>query len=140
MRVKDARQTFLGIWVKRVIEEQPLLVYGDGTQVRDFNFVDDVVNAMLLAAVKEEAYGQIFNLGADDPMSLKDVASLMTQVHPGNFEIVPFPTKLKAIDIGDYYGNYTKIKSLLGWAPRVRLMEGLTQTVEYYKQHLERYL
>lgn len=140
MRVKDARQTFLGIWLRRLLEGQPLLVYGDGMQIRDFNYVDDVVDAMLLVATREEAYGQVFNLGADDPMSLKDVAQLLVGVYPGTFEIVPFPSKLKAIDIGDYRGDYRKIRDRLGWCPRVGLQEGLARSVAYYKDRMEHYL
>lgn len=140
MRVKDARQTFLGIWLRRLLEGQPLLVYGDGMQIRDFNYVDDVVDAMLLVATREEAYGQVFNLGADDPMSLKDVAQLLVGVYPGTFEIVPFPSKLKAIDIGDYRGDYRKIRDRLGWSPRVVLQDGLARSVAYYKDRMEHYL
>lgn len=140
MRVKDARQTFLGIWIRRLIEGEPILVYGDGKQVRDFNYVDDLVQAMLLAAVNEDAYGQIFNLGADDPTSLREVAAKMTAIHRGTFEVVPFPNKLKAIDIGDYYGDYRRIRSRLGWTPKVSLEEGLKRSIAYFKDNLEYYL
>jgi UDP-glucose 4-epimerase len=140
MRVKDARQTFLGIWVRRLVDQAPLLVYGDGKQIRDFNYVDDVVEALLLAAIREEAYGQIFNLGADDPSSLKDVAEMMTRISAGTYQIVPFPNQLKAIDIGDYYGDFRKIRSRLGWRPKVSLEEGLRRTIEYYREMLEYYI
>jgi UDP-glucose 4-epimerase len=140
MRVKDARQTFLGIWIRRLLEGESILVYGDGKQVRDFNYVDDMVRALLMAAVDERAYGQVFNLGADDPTTLKDVAAKMTAIHPGNFEVVPFPNKLKAIDIGDYYGDYRRIRSQLGWIPQVSLEEGLKRSLAYYKEHLRFYI
>lgn len=140
MRVKDARQTFLGIWIRRLLEGQPILVYGDGKQVRDFNYIDDLVHALLLAAIHEDAYGHIFNLGADDPTSLRDVAAKMTAIHRGTFEVVPFPNKLKAIDIGDYYGDYRRIRSRLGWTPKVSLEEGLKRSIAYFKDNLEYYL
>jgi len=140
MRVKDARQTFLGIWVKQVIQGEPLLVFGDGKQVRDFNYVDDVVEALLLCAESEDANGQIFNLGADDPINLKDTAELMTRVAGcGEYRIVPFPADRKAIDIGDYYADYRKIRSKLGWRPRVSLEEGLQRTIAYYREHGAKY-
>ena len=92
MRVKDARQTFLGIWIKNVIEGNKILVFGDGKQIRDFNYVDDVVNAILLSAQSEDADGMIFNLGADDPINLEDTAKLMIEIsHNANYELVPFP-------------------------------------------------
>ena len=140
MRVKDARQTFLGIWIKRIIEGLPLLVFGDGKQVRDFNYVDDVVGAMLVCALSEDANGEIFNLGADDPINLKDTAKLMIDVaQSGTFEIVPFPEDRKVIDIGDYYADYRKIRSKLGWKPAVSLAEGLLRSLHYYRLNLEHY-
>jgi nucleoside-diphosphate-sugar epimerase len=140
MRVKDARQTFLGIWIRRLIEGKPLLVYGDGKQVRDFNYVDDVVEALLLVAGREEANGEVYNLGADDPMTLRDTAELLVAVNDhGTYDIVPFPADRKVIDIGDYYGDYRTIRSRLGWRPRTPLLEGLRKTLAYYRQHAARY-
>lgn len=135
MRVKDARQTFLGIWVRNLICGKPLLVYGDGKQVRDFNYVDDVVDAMLLAMKSDEAIGEIFNLGADDPVTLKDTAEMMVRLHEGgSYRIVPFPPERKAIDIGDYYGDYRRIRAKLGWKPKTSLEDGLRKTLQYYQQ------
>ncbi len=92
MRVRDARQTFLGIWIRRLIEGKPVLVFGDGKQVRDFNYVDDVVDALLMAEGSDDANGEIFNLGSDDPISLKDTAKLLIDTNSaGTYEIVPFP-------------------------------------------------
>lgn len=140
MRVKDARQTFLGIWIRRIVEGRPFQVFGDGKQVRDFNYVDDVVDALLLAAASEDANGEIFNMGADDPITLKDTADLLLQVSAtGSYDVVPFPPERKAIDIGDYYGDYRKIRSKLGWRPKVSLEEGLIRTIDYYRQHSTHY-
>ncbi len=140
MRVKDARQTFLGIWIRRIIEGRPLLVFGDGKQIRDFNFVDDVVEVMLLAASSDDANGEIFNLGADDPINLKDAAQTLVDIaQTGSFEIVPFPQDRKAIDIGDYYADYRKIRAKLGWKPVVPFEEGLRRTVAYYREHHSHY-
>lgn len=140
MRVKDARQTFLGIWIRRNIEGKPLLVFGDGKQIRDFTYVDDAVSALLLAAESEDANGEIFNLGADDPISLKDTADLLVKVAgTGSYDIVPFPADRKSIDIGDYYADYRKIRAKLGWKPLVGLEEGLRRTMEYYRHHADHY-
>ncbi len=141
MRVKDARQTFLGWWLRQVVQNQTLQVFGDGQQIRDFNFVDDVVLALLLAAYYEKANGQIYNLGAPEAINLVELANLMVQIAgQGRFEIVPFPNDRKRIDIGDYHGNYDKIRQELGWEPRVSLREGLSQTLAYYQEHLDHYL
>ena len=140
MRVKDARQTFLGIWIRNAIEGKPILVFGDGNQLRDFNYVDDAVEAILLAALSPKADGQVFNLGSHEVVSLKQLAQMFIELHGGaQFEIVPFPAERKAIDIGDYYGDYKKIESALGWQPKVSLREGLEKSLSYYSRHKQHY-
>ena len=140
MRVKDARQTFLGIWIKRLIDEEPIQVFGDGSQIRDFNYVDDVVEALLLAGASAAADGGIFNLGSDETINLRDLAALMVDINGGgSFEIVPFPPDRKAIDIGDYYADYRLIQGRLGWRPKVPLREGLRRTLEFYRREREYY-
>jgi UDP-glucose 4-epimerase len=140
MRVRDARQTFLGIWIKKLLAEEPIQVFGDGTQIRDFNYVDDVVEAMLLAAVAPEADGQIFNLGGEETINLRDLAALLVEINGGGrYEIVPFPSERKAIDIGDYYADYRLIQGRLGWRPRVSLREGLARTLAFYREEREHY-
>jgi len=136
MRVKDARQTFLGIWVRLAIEGKPIKVFGDGLQVRDFNYVDDVVDALLLAADDDAADGQIFNLGASDPISLMETAELLVAANGGgSFELVPFPGDRKAIDIGDYYGDFGLMTSSLRWTPKTRLEDGLRRALAYYREN-----
>jgi UDP-glucose 4-epimerase len=140
MRVKDARQTFLGIWIKRLIDEEPIQVFGDGSQIRDFNYVDDVVEALLLAGASPAADGSIFNLGSDETINLRDLAALLIDINGGgSFEIVPFPPDRKAIDIGDYYADYRLIQGRLGWRPKVPLREGLRRTLEFYRHEREYY-
>ncbi len=140
MRVKDARQTFLGIWIRHLIEGKPITVYGDGAQVRDFNYVDDVVNAFLLAAASDAADGEVYNLGADDPLTLREVAELLIDVNgKGTYRLVPFPEDRKRIDIGDYYGDYRKIRARLGWKPATALREGLEKSLEFYHRYAAHY-
>jgi dTDP-glucose 4,6-dehydratase/UDP-glucose 4-epimerase len=140
MRVKDARQTFLGIWVRQLIEGAPLRVYGDGRQLRDFNYVDDVVEALLLAASEPRALGQTYNLGSKEVIGLEALAKLMVRLHgEGRYELVPFPPDRKAIDIGDYYGDYTKIGAELGWTPRIGLEVGLARTLRFYTENSAQY-
>lgn len=136
MRVKDARQTFLGIWIKNLIQGKPIQVFGDGLQLRDFNYVDDVVESLLIAASHPAAAGGVFNLGSAEVINLKDLAALLVRLHGrGSFEVVPFPPERKAIDIGDYYSDFSKARNELGWSPRVSLEQGLAQTLAYYGEH-----
>ena len=141
MRVKDARQTFLGIWVRQVLEGQPITVFGDGLQRRDFNYVDDCVDALLLAASHDAAVGQVFNIGSEEVATLAGLAELMVGVAgKGSVKQVPFPPERKAIDIGDYSTDYRHIQRELGWAPKVSLRAGIEQTLEYYSKHIRHYI
>jgi len=139
MRIRDARQTFLGIWVRLALEGKPFEVWG-GAQLRDFNFVDDVVDALLLAAQSDATDGQIYNLGDSEVLSLREVAELLLQANGGGEYVVrEFPQERKRIDIGDYYADFSRF-SALGWAPRVPLREGLARTLGYYRENLPHYL
>jgi UDP-glucose 4-epimerase len=140
MRVKDARQTFLGIWVRSLIEGKAIKVFGDGKQLRDFNYVDDCVDALLLAGASDVANGKIYNLGSAETINLLDLAEMMVSLgYPGTHELVPFPADRKAIDIGDYYSDFSLISRELGWLPKVGLREGLERTVKYYIDNNQHY-
>ncbi len=140
MRVKDARQTFLGVWVRNLVDGAPIQVFGDGRQLRDFNYVDDVVDALLLAATDARALGKCYNLGSKEIVSLGALAELMVRLHGGGTQqLVPFPPARKAIDIGDYYGDFAMIENELGWSPKVGLESGLTRTLAYYSQNASSY-
>lgn len=140
MRIRDARQTFIGWWIRQLLEGQTLNIFGDGLQVRDFNYIDDVVEAILMVAAHDVADGQIYNLGGDEPINLLNLARLMIEVNGrGDFLLKPFPDDRKRIDIGDFYGDYRKIRSKLGWRPVVGLREGMTRTMEYFRANFEQY-
>jgi len=141
MRVKDARQTFLGIWVRLLLEGKPFEVW-EGGQIRDFTYVDDAVDAFRLAASSDAAAGQIYNLGGLSRVRLDELAKLLVQAAggKGGFSIKSFPAERKSIDIGDYYADDSKIRKELGWAPKVALPEALSRIVAYYRDHLAKYL
>jgi UDP-glucose 4-epimerase len=135
MRVKDARQTFLGYWLRLISEGGTIQVFGDGAQLRDFTFVDDAVRAFILAAIRDDAAGRVYNLGSDEVLSLGEVAKLLVDIAgSGQFELVPFPSDREAIDIGDFYADFQRARSELGWEPRVSLRDGLTRTLDYYRR------
>ncbi len=140
MRVKDARQTFLGIWVRLMLEGKPIKVFGDGLQLRDFNYVDDCVNALLLAGASDHANGKVYNLGSKEFIGLKALAELMVNLgFGGSYELIPFPPERKSIDIGDYYSDFSLISQDLGWVPSVALTEGLKKTIRYYQLNHAQY-
>jgi UDP-glucose 4-epimerase len=140
MRVRDARQTFLGIWIRRALADEEILIYGDGSQQRDLTYVDDAIGAFLLAATHAEAAGRVYNLGGDGHVSLLDLAETLIRVaDSGRLRLIPFPDDRKAIDIGDFYADYSAIEHDLGWRPLVGLEEGLARTLHYYREHGEAY-
>lgn len=140
MRVKDARQTFLGIWIRLLIEGRPIKVFGDGLQLRDFNFVDDCVEALMLAGASDTANGKVYNLGNTEVVSLKTLAEMLVNLgHGGSFELELFPSDRKAIDIGDYYSDFSLITQELGWTPEISLNQGLQQTLAFYLDHHQNY-
>ena len=140
MRVRDARQTFLGLWIRRAIERVPFEVWG-GEQRRDFNDVRDVVDALLRAGADDTICGRAFNLGAAPPVRLREVAERLAAAQPGaSFEVREFPAERKRIDIGDYYATHERFSSACGWAPVWPLEETLGATLAFYREHLHHYI
>lgn len=140
MRIKDSRQTFLGIWIRQLLEGQSFDVWG-GEQLRDFNFVDDVVNALMIVMSNEKSNGHIFNLGGHEVINLTDLAKLLININgAGKYTIHEFPEERKKIDIGDYYSDYNLIRESLGWTPNTSLKDGLSKTILFFKENLNNYL
>lgn len=141
MRIKDARQTFVGIWIRKMLEGQSFEVWG-GEQLRDFTYVDDCVDAMLCAAQHDSAIGKIYNIGGEKAVSLLELAERLVAANDGQgaFAVKQFPEERKKIDIGDYYSDASLIEQELGWKNTIPLEEGLKRTVAYFKQHFGAYI
>lgn len=140
MRIKDARQTFLGIWIRLLLEGKPFEVW-DGEQLRDFSFVDDVIRALVLAAVAPESDGKVLNVGGDRAISLMELARLLVEVNgSGEYVCREFPGERKRIDIGDYFADYSLLKDTLGWAPSTTLRDGLRSTLDFFQSNIEHYV
>jgi nucleoside-diphosphate-sugar epimerase len=140
MRIKDARQTFLGIWLRRLIEAEPFEVWG-GEQRRDLLYVDDAADAFLYAAITRETEGRALNVGGEEPVSLADLAAaVVTANDGGRYEIREFPPERKRIDIGDFLTDDRCFRELTGWRPQVSLADGLRRSLDYYRRYLASYL
>lgn len=140
MRIKDARQSFLGVWLRRLIEGDPFEVWG-GTQRRDLLYVDDAAEAFLYAAITPEVEGLALNVGGDEPCSLAALARTLVEVNGGGrYEIREFPLERKRIDIGDFLTDDRHFRALSGWCPRIRLADGLRVSIDYYRRRLTSYL
>ncbi|MDB9308493.1 NAD-dependent epimerase/dehydratase family protein [Aphanizomenon sp. CS-733/32] len=139
--LKHNRQGFIGVFVRQIIQGEKIKIFGDGQQIRDMNYVEDVVDALVMAGAKPECYGQVYNLGGNEPINLLNLVKLLIELNgSGEFEVIPFPPEKKLIDIGDYYGDYRKFSQMTNWQPRTSLKAGYTKMINYYKEHLEKYL
>jgi len=140
--LKHNRQGFTGWFIRRVILGEEILLFGDGEQKRDFNYVDDVVDAFLTAGASDESQGEVFNLGATPPTSLRNFLEILYEVagEKPNYRLVPFPEERRRIDVGNFYTDYGKIRRNLGWEPRVDLREGLERTVAFYRENIRHYV
>jgi len=140
MRIKDARQTFVGVWIRRILEGQPFEVW-EGEQLRDFTFVDDCVDAMIGAAENDSTIGKALNVGGGEVVSLKQLAvQLIEAAGVGEYTIKQFPQDRKKIDIGDYYADASTLYELTGWKPTTSLIEGLRATVDWFRPRLKHYI
>ena len=139
--LRHNRQGFIGWFIRLAIEDQEIQIFGDGSQVRDFVYVDDASDAFLRAGATDACNGEVFNVGGSEPISHKDLVELLIDVAgTGRYKMVEWPAEKKAIDIGSFYADSSKFTALVGWQPRVNLREGLGRTVAYYREHLPRYL
>jgi UDP-glucose 4-epimerase len=138
--VKHSRQGFVGWFIKQAIDGEEIQVFGDGQQVRGFNYVDDVVDALLIAGARDKVKGDYFNLGAERAVALEElVKMLLKATGRGSYRVVPFPAEKKSIDIGSVYSSAAKFNFATGWRSRVPIEEGIVRTVEYYKRYREHY-
>ena len=141
MRIKDARQTFLGIWIRNLLEGKTIQVFGDGKQRRDYNYIEDVLDALLITATKEEAVGKVYNLGAPDPLSLEDTAKIMClEIEGSDYQMIAFPEDRKVIDVGDFICDYSAFCNQFGWKPKVNFEEGIQRSINYFKKEIKHYI
>jgi UDP-glucose 4-epimerase len=139
--ISHNRQGFIGWFIRLAIEGRPIQIYGDGSQLRDFVFVDDAADAFLRAGADDACNGEVFNVGGDEPISHRDLAALLFEVAgSGRAEYVPWPAEKRAIDIGSFYADSSKFKRATRWTPRVALAHGLRRTIDFYRQHYRRYV
>ena len=141
MRIKDARQTFLGIWIRNLLEGKTIQVFGDGKQRRDSNYIEDVLDALLITATKEEAVGKVYNLGAPNPLSLEDTAKIMClEIEGSDYQMIAFPEDRKVIDVGDFICDYSAFCNQFGWEPKVNFEEGIQRSINYFKKEIKHYI
>jgi UDP-glucose 4-epimerase len=139
--IRHNRQGFIGWFIRLAIENEAIQIYGDGSQLRDFVFVDDAADAFLRAGASDACNGEVFNVGGDQPLSHRELASLLVNVAgAGRIQYVEWPPEKKAIDIGDFYADSSKFKHTTGWNPATPMRQGLAATIDFYRLHFDRYV
>jgi UDP-glucose 4-epimerase len=139
--VKHDRQGFIAWFIRLAVEDRTISIYGDGSQLRDFVYVDDAADAFLRAGADEACNGGVFNVGGDGPVSHRDLATLLVRTAgTGRVEYVEWPPDKKAIDIGSFYADSSKFRRTTGWAPATALADGLGKTIAFYRRHLGEYV
>ena len=139
--IRHNRQGFIGWFIRLAIEDAEIQIFGDGSQVRDFVFVEDAADAFLRAGSCTSCDGEVFNVGGREPTSHRDLVDLLIEVAgSGRARFVPWPEDKKRIDIGSFYSDSTKFERTTGWVPHVTLRDGLRQTVAFYREHLPQYV
>jgi UDP-glucose 4-epimerase len=139
--IKHNRQGFIGWFIRLAVENKTIQIYGDGSQLRDFVYVDDAADAFLRAGASDACNGGVFNVGGDRPISHRELTALLIEcAGSGSVRYTEWPADKKAIDIGSFYADSNKFRQSTGWAPAVSLAEGLTRTVAFYREHLHHYL
>ena len=139
--VRHNRQGFIAWFVRLVVEDKEIQIFGDGLQLRDFVFVDDAADAFLRAGATDAVNGQVFNVGGAQPISHLELVTLLIETAgTGSYRLVEWPADKKVIDIGSFYADSTRFRTTTGWAPSMTLRDGLAQTIAYYREHLPRYL
>jgi UDP-glucose 4-epimerase len=137
--INGDKQGFTGIFIRKALKGEKITIFGDGSQKRDFNYIDDVVDALLLCTAYDELNGRAFNLGEKEIYSILSFVEILRNFLQFEYETVPFPEDHKKIDIGDYYGDYSLFNSITSWEPKIGLEEGLGKTVEYFKHRIRSY-
>lgn len=139
-QMKHPRYGVVNWFARLAVDDETIKVFGDGQIKRDFLYVDDCLQAILCAALEENAYGEILNVGIDEPTNFVELAETLIDVAgTGRWEFAPFSPERKAQEPGDFYSDISKIRNLVGWEPKISLVDGLSQTVKFYRTHKMHY-
>lgn len=141
-QMKHGDYSIVNWFIRKALLNEPIIIHGDGTQTRDFNYVEDVADAMVLAAHKEKANGEIFMLGSGKETRFIDMVNLIIKFTNYGQKIrrIPRPKDRQSIEIGNFFASYRKIKKFLGWHPKTKLEDGLKKTIDFYKARSKEYL
>ncbi len=130
----------LNWFIRKAIDDELIPVFGDGHILRDFLYVDDLVECFLQVAICSSAYGEVFNVGTGIPINFIDLAKKIVEVAgSGKVAFTEFTKERKEVEPGDYYTDISKVRKVVGWTPKTDLREGLKKTIEFYRKYKKEY-
>ncbi|MBL8132855.1 MAG: GDP-mannose 4,6-dehydratase [Anaerolineae bacterium] len=139
-QMRHPRYGVVNWFVRQAIDDETIKVFGDGAILRDFLYVNDCIDAMLMSVLCDAAFGEIFNVATGEPCSFRLLAEALIGVAgSGRWEFAPFTPERAAQEPGDFYADIGKIRQVVGWQPTTTLRDGLAQTVAYYRAHKAQY-
>ena len=139
-QMKHNRYGVLNWFIRLALDNETIPIFGDGRILRDFIYIDDLTSALMMCGLCDAAYGDLFNVGSGAPISFLDLMNKIVEIAgSGSYEYTPFTVERKALEPGDYWSDISKIKSVVGWEPRVPMEEGLQRTIAYYRAHRDHY-
>ena len=139
--IRHNRQGFIGWFVRLALDRREIQIFGDGSQIRDFVYVEDAAEAFLRAGATDAVNGEVFNVGGNEHWSHRRPGGAAGLAGDGaSFRFVEWPPEKKVIDIGSFYADSTKFQTATGWTPSVRLREGLERTMAFYRAHYDDYV
>lgn len=127
-------------FLRKAMDNEVIHLFSNGRILRDYLYIDDLIDSLLAVAVNDNAYGEVYNVGTGVPLSFVDLAKRIIEITgTGKVDYTEFTSERKALEPGDYYADITKIKNTIGWKPEVSLDEGIKKTIYYYKKNRKFY-
>lgn len=140
-QIKHNKYSLVGWFIRQAMEDKVIKIYGDGLQLRDYIYIDDIVNAMVNIPVSEKAIGEVLNLGSGTSTKFRDMVELVVKtVKKGKIEFIPWPQNYEKIETGDISVNISKLQNLISWESDYYLEKGIELTYEYYKENYSYYV
>lgn len=139
-QMRHSKYSMINWFIRQAMEGKTITIFGDGKQVRDYIFVDDLADAFIHAAVTPRCHGKVYNVGSGVGTGFRDMAeAVIAAVGSGSLAFVPWPPNYINVETGDYITDIGRIASDTNWRPSTNLVDGVRATFEYYLQHRSHY-
>lgn len=140
-QIKHSKYSLVGWFIRQAMEDKEIKIFGEGNQLRDYIFVDDIILAMIKCAETDGANGKILNLGSGCSYKFSEMVNeVVSCVKKGKITYVPWPKDYENIETGDVSLDLSDLFTITGWKPTNSLSEGILKTFEYYSLNFKNYI